>query len=196
MTQWIRNWLLIMLIAIQPAAYASNNPAYQALELIQQDKPMAALKILDQELRVHPNNKEAYQSRGLAHFTLGDYARACADYTRVIAMDKRNVAAHQTRAYCWDYLGKGEKAIEDFTAVIKLTPNDDEPYHYRAEQFLKMKKYKEAVADSNESLRLHPNHMRAYYYRAKAYDMLGEKQKAANDREEIAKQLKLEHASK
>jgi len=160
MKRWMLNALLILVIKFPPAAYGSGNPAYEAANLIQHDRPSEALKLLNAELHLHPNNKDAYQSRALAYFTLGDYSRACADYTRVISMDKRNVAAYQTRAYCWDYLGKGEKAIEDFTMVIKLTPNDDEPYHYRAEQNLKMKRYKEAVADSNESLRLHPKHLR------------------------------------
>jgi len=50
-------------------------------------KPQEALKYLDQAIKLNPNKGEAYGSRGIAYFQLGNYHLSVENHTQAIKID-------------------------------------------------------------------------------------------------------------
>ena len=76
---------------------------------------------VDEAIRLHPGDANAFASRGFAYVQQKDYERAIADLTEAIRLDPRNVAAYTNRGAA--YMAKGESvpARADFDRARTLT---------------------------------------------------------------------------
>jgi tetratricopeptide (TPR) repeat protein len=84
-----------------------------------------AIRDYDQVLELTPTGEAArgaYNDRGLAKVSLGDYQSAVLDFTQSIAMGcKETCGSYDNRAEAYIKLHDYQKAIEDFSASIKKT---------------------------------------------------------------------------
>ena len=93
----------------------------------------AAIEQINGWLVVNPKAVLGYVNRGAAWYRKGEYARALADYERVVQLDPRNacylnLVAH-IRATCPDdRVRDGKKAVESATMACELTEWLDASY--------------------------------------------------------------------
>jgi Tfp pilus assembly protein PilF len=63
-----------------------------------------------------------YYKRALAYFTKGLYADAIADFTKVIALDRKDHTYYTLRGYAYEKKGQRVQAIADYRTALKLNP--------------------------------------------------------------------------
>ncbi len=99
--------------------------------LYSRDLP-AALKDLDEAIRIDPSQAEFYVTRASILGWLGEPAPALADLNQALARDPRSVHALTNRGLAYLNNGDTSRALADFDAALRLSPNDSGLYGFRA----------------------------------------------------------------
>ena len=123
----------------------------------------------------------AYNNRGNAYATRGDYDRAILDFDRSIKLNPTHAKPFNNRGVA--YLRKGEYdiAIESLDEAIKLNPNYGGAFANRAGIYLRKNEYDRAARDYDEAIRLEPNLQAVWSGRCWTRAILGELQAALED---------------
>jgi tetratricopeptide (TPR) repeat protein len=124
---------------------------------------------------------DAYYSRGLAWFEIGDLNKALNDFTMTIKLNPRHSDAYYSRAFAWDYKGQPDKAIADFTKALEINPLDADSFYSRGNCWFDQNNQDKAIADYAQALKLRPDFADAYYNRAVAYYNKGDLESAVKD---------------
>ena len=74
----------------------------------------------------------AYNNRGATYAKLGQYARAIADYDRVIELKPELAVAYIGRGGSYAGLGQHERAIKDYDRAIEIDPENVDAHNNRA----------------------------------------------------------------
>ena len=106
-----------------------------------------AIGYYDQAILLSPNNAEAYNNRGYAHYWNNDARRAIADYDQALELRPDYAYAYNNRCAVYLSIGKQEQAIKDCTQAIKLQPDFSQAYINRANAYLRLGKFSRAYAD-------------------------------------------------
>src|SRR5215468_4694098 len=105
-------------VAVAPALADDNDTCRYGIG----DAKIAACSRVIQQ---NPKNAFAFNSRGFAHNSKGDYDRAIADLDQAIRLDPKYAIAYNSRGNAYESKGEHDRAIADFDAAIRLAP--DEP---------------------------------------------------------------------
>ena len=124
---------------------------------------------------------DAYYSRGLAWFEIGDLNKALNDFTMTIKLSPRHSDAYYSRAFVWDYKGQPDKAISDFTKAVDINPRDADSFYSRGNCWFDQNAHDKAIEDYTQALKLRPDFADAYYNRAVAYYNKGDLKSAFKD---------------
>lgn len=138
-------------------------------------------------LRSNPNDVNAYIKRSRAHFALGDYQGALADYDQVVSLQPHKIEYRLSRADLHRRLKNYQGAIQDYNEVLRLQPKKVYVYQLRARVRDEMQDYKGAIADYNEIIKLDAQDTRAYISRGYARQKLQEYQGAIADADYVIK---------
>ena len=124
---------------------------------------------------------DAYYSRGLAWFELGDLNKALSDFSMTIKLNPRHSDAYYSRAFVWDYKGQKDKAIKDFTKAVELNPRDADSFYSRGNCWFDQNMLDKAIADYSQAITIRPKFPDAYYNRAVAFYNKSDLQAALKD---------------
>lgn len=86
----------------------------------------ANIKVLDERIARDPDSAKAYQSRGVAHFELGEFQKAISDFDRVIKLFPAQEPHHWQRGIAYYYAGEYQKGVKQFEFHKSVNPNDVE----------------------------------------------------------------------
>jgi len=95
---------------------------------------------------------EAYHSKGLADYFIGNYESSIQNFTKAIELDPAFVDAYVYRAIVKYNIGEFEDAVVDFNRSIRLNPNHIVSYQGRSKAYNDLKRYAEALNDINRAL--------------------------------------------
>ena len=98
----------------------------------------------------------AYNNRGSARSTKGDYELAIADYDSSIKLNPTLANAFNNRGLAQKKKGANDRAIADFTVAINLAPNDAGPLANRGQAYENAREYQLALKDFSEAIRVQP----------------------------------------
>jgi tetratricopeptide (TPR) repeat protein len=104
----------------------------------------------------HPNDPEAYNTRGAAYARTGKFAEAIADFTKAIQLDPNNTAAYTNRALAYRQTKHGDLALADFNHALQSNPNHAPAYLGRANLLRAQGEYSQAMSDLDQAIRLNP----------------------------------------
>ncbi len=136
-------------------------------------EPKKAIEYLNNAIKLKPDYVEAYVSRGLAYFNLGQYQRATEDYNKAISLKPDNADAYYNRGTAYRHLGKHRLAIEDYNEALRLKPDNPYAYYNRGAAYDDLGKYLRAMEDYNEAIRLKSDYIEAYNNRGVTYLLQG-----------------------
>ena len=75
-----------------------------------------------QALSLNPKYAHAYNNRGVAWTTKGEYGKAIADYSQAVSLDPNYAYAYNNRGHAWENEGKYDEAVADYNEAIRLDP--------------------------------------------------------------------------
>lgn len=82
----------------------------------------AALRDLDEAIRLSPNLATAYSNRGVIYLQRQDYQRAIGDFDTAIGLDPTRATAFNNRGNAYNELGQHETAIANYDQALTLRP--------------------------------------------------------------------------
>jgi tetratricopeptide (TPR) repeat protein len=127
-----------------------------------------AIQVLDEVLRVAPDDADALFYRAYAYDNKRDYVRAIQDLDRVLRLKPDNAAAFDNRGLAYLNLGDFDRAIVDFDEAIRLQPSNPIAFNSRGAALLDKEDYPAAIRDFDEAIRLRPGFAEAIQGREKA----------------------------
>ena len=123
----------------------------------------------------------AYNNRGVAYATMGEYNRAIADLTKSVELRPSDPESHANRGAAYAKYEKYELAIEDYNKAINFNLHNAELYSVRGTIYAEMGEYVLAAEDLNKAIELNPNDAGAYNARGYTHFRNGDFDSAITD---------------
>ena len=155
--------------------------AIEADRYLEEQNYEEAIKSCDEIIRLDPNFKEAYSSRGFSYANLEKNDKAIIDFDKAINIDPDFAEAYNNRGLAYNDLGKYNEALIDFDKAIELDPNFKEAYNNRGFSYNNLGRYDKATIDLNKAIRLDGKFKDAYLNRGISYSQLENFDKAIID---------------
>jgi tetratricopeptide (TPR) repeat protein len=123
----------------------------------------------------------AYNMRGLAHASQGQYGLALADYEAALNIDGKFSEAFNNRGNLYVAIGKYNDALKDFEVAQRLKPQFADAYYNRGILYLKNQKFDAAIKDFTQAIFLDANNADYFNNRGVALRLKGQYEKAFVD---------------
>jgi uncharacterized caspase-like protein len=158
------------------AKYPSGRHADLAREQVAKLTPPVddpAIKELDKQLRLNPNDAAAYYKRGQLYAQYEDFGRAVKDFDMVIRLAPKDAEAFNNRCWVNAMIGELQSALKDCDNALALRPSYLDALDSRGLVKLKMAQPSNAIADYDAALRINPKHASSLYGRGIAKLRIG-----------------------
>ena len=126
----------------------------------------------------------AFNNRGIAYFSKGEFDRAVRDFDEAISAKPNNPVLHHNRGMALYGKGDNEGAIRSYDEAISIHPKYAMAYNDRANVHFRMKEYDKAISGYDEAVRLQPRDAVLYANRGNTYRMKGDYDRAQRDFDE------------
>jgi tetratricopeptide (TPR) repeat protein len=140
----------------------------QAKELYKNDEDERAAQVLEQAVKLDPNNAEAHLRLGMSYAALDRKPESDDEYKKAIELFKKKVDADPKDASAFFYLGEAynflhrdEDAARNYREATQLNEKDEEAWYQLAMVLIKLARYSEAVNAFQKALELDANDYRA-----------------------------------
>ncbi len=141
----------------------------------------AALKDLNQAVKLYPEFAALYNNRGNILLALGLAKEAIKDFDRAILLAPRYAEAYNNRANAFSKLGRHQAALKDYNKALRLAPANAVPFHGRGRVQLALARPYAALRDFSRGIKLDPSFAQGYRNRAQVYRDLGRYNAAIDD---------------
>ena len=140
----------------------------QAKELYKNDEDERAAQVLEQAVKLDPNNAEAHLRLGMSYAALDRKPESDDEYKKAIELFKKKVDADPKDASAFFYLGEAynflhrdEDAARNYREATQLNEKDEEAWYQLGMVLIKLARYSEAVNAFQKALELDANDYRA-----------------------------------
>ncbi len=159
-------------VAGQIKTISAVNGSWCSLEDVQGWLPVrfamsleGGLKFYNERIGAQPNDAEAYTTRGMLYYELGQYEKAFNDFTQALRINSRVSVPWNNRAMVFIASGKWNEALKDVSNAIELSPSFADAYVNRALIYSNLGKTEQALADIDKAIELEPNNAQLYIRR-------------------------------
>jgi len=152
-----------------------------AKQLAETGKFRQALLIVQDAIRMSPQDFNLNFLKGICHDYLSQHTDAIASYGVCIALRPRFYGAYYNRGLSHMRHNDAKSAIADFTDAVALKPDFHEVYVQRALAYQSMKKNAEAIGDFTAALDRGIKQTRVYFLRGKLREKAGDRDGAKVD---------------
>lgn len=126
----------------------------------------------------------AFNNRGIAYFSKGEFDRAIRDFDEAISAKPNNPVLHHNRGLALYNKGDNEGAIRSYEEAISIAPKYTIAHNDRANVYFRMKEYDKAISGYDDAIRLQPRDAVLYANRGNTYRMKGDYDRALRDFDE------------
>lgn len=172
--------ILLSACAFTNAQKTEQDPLERAITELQAGRMEAAFAALDDVIKQHPNNADAYLLRGSLKMNK-DPAQALSDFSKVIELKPDSGVAYNQRAILRLTSGDIYGALKDLDAAIRHNFKDDLVYYLRGQLRWQVDERKGALSDLDEAIKLNPGNPRTYASRGELLLELKEQDRALAD---------------
>jgi serine/threonine protein kinase/tetratricopeptide (TPR) repeat protein len=145
--------------------------------------PEAALKELNEAVRLNDSSVETYNERGHVRHALKDFAGAIADYTKGIELSPNNARLYVNRAsiHLTKPMPDLKSAESDLERAIHIDGALPEAYNFRGNLWFARKDFVRAIADYSQAIKLNQNNPVFFNNRGNTYLACGKVELGNND---------------
>jgi tetratricopeptide (TPR) repeat protein len=122
-----------------------------------QFKHQEAKQILEEMVRLYPDEKIAHENLALLNRVTKNYDEAIAGYNRVIELDSLDKDAYNSLAYAYDGAGRYDEAIRSINKYIQLAPGEANPYDTRGDIYAHHAEVDRAIESYKKALEIKPD---------------------------------------
>lgn len=97
------------------------------------------------EIKLYPGSALAYNNRGAALDSIGDYRRAIMDYNRAIELNPLYTDAYHNQGIAYMRMGNYPSAIRDFNMIVILSPQEARAYYNLGTAYMRSGDSKQAA---------------------------------------------------
>ncbi|HEY9787799.1 MAG TPA: tetratricopeptide repeat protein [Candidatus Obscuribacterales bacterium] len=148
---------------------------------MQEQKWDAAIAVINEYLRTHPNDPEAYLKRGSLYELSHRLPAAIDDYTRVLKIHPCHELANEARALAYHHNHQETKSIDDLIKMMRAEPTHWSVHYRLAHAYSLAGKPKEAIKIYSGLLKIHTSSLEARMGRGDAYLQNREYENAIQD---------------
>ena len=173
-------------------AYINRATTYTSIGLYEEALSDAEEAIGSHRFTVNGSNTglaEAYNTRAMANFGLGNIERGVSDVSQAITIDGNFARAYSNRSYMYTSVKELDLAITDASKAIELDPDLASAYANRAEAHLRSNNLSKAVEDSSSALSRDSSLLGARVSRAISYLGMEEYTEAFQDANIVLTQI-------
>jgi serine/threonine protein kinase/lipoprotein NlpI len=143
--------------------------------------PAKAIEDYTQDIKLKPNDPDAYFHRGEARASMGDKNGAIDDYSQAIEIDPEDADFYASRGNMY-YKSKNYKmAIADYNKSIALNSGDADVFSDRGNARSALGDKKGAIEDYTQVIKLAPDRIDGYFHRGIDRVNAGDKKGAVED---------------
>jgi formylglycine-generating enzyme required for sulfatase activity/Tfp pilus assembly protein PilF len=176
--------ILMLVLVVTPAAAQTTND----VDLCNgKDRTSAEPQIAGCTALIKSNTKNsqvlaiAYNNRGNAYTSKGEYELAIQDYDESIKLNPNYAKPLNNRGVAYQKRGDYDLALKDFDAAIDIDPNYADAFANRAEIYQKKSDYPSALKDFDAAIKLQPTLGVVWNERCWTHAIIGELQAALTD---------------
>jgi serine/threonine protein kinase/lipoprotein NlpI len=149
--------------------------------------PAKAIEDYTQDIKLKPNDPDAYFHRGEVRASMGDKNGAIDDYSQAIEIDPEDADFYASRGNMY-YKSKNYKmAIADYNKAIELNSGDADVFSDRGNARSALGDKKGAIQDYTQVIKLAPERIDAYFHRGLDRVNAGDKKGAVEDYTQVIK---------
>ena len=139
------------------------------------------LTLLDEAVRLAPQNAEPVRARGLLHADMGKPEPALADLNKAVELDPENATTYQAQAWILSDLKRFDEALVSLDKAQQLKPGSVAPLTMRVQIHVQQKNMDAALRDLNLAHSRQPKNVVVLLLRANLYHELDKPEKALAD---------------
>ncbi len=121
------------------------------------DRHAAAIKELQQAVRIDPRHYWSWMQKGLCHLELGEHHQALADFGVCIGLWPEFAWGYFNRGFTLDQAGQKSAAITDYSAALERDPELIAAYQNRGMAYFELGQHVAALADFDRLIELGRN---------------------------------------
>ena len=171
-------WITALLLTLWLGAAAHAGPLEDCAQV--QDVDRRILGCSDR-IRQFPGDATALFNRGSAFLGKGDFDRAIADNTKVIAIDPAYATAYYHRGMAYERKEQHDLAVTDLSKAVEINPKLGRAFDARARIYLKTGQGTLALRDAERAVAIDSLDEMFRDTRARVYEALGRPQEAIAD---------------
>jgi len=122
-----------------------------------QAKSQEAKQILEEMVKLYPDEKLAHENLALVNRIMRNYDEAIAGYNKVIELDPLAKDAYNSLAYAYDGAGRYDEAIQSIDKYIQLAPGEANPYDTRGDIYAHHAEVDKAIESYKKALEIKPD---------------------------------------
>ena len=140
-----------------------------------------AIEAYSHAIDLNPNNAAAYNNRGVAYDSLGEFNKAITNYNIAIKLKPNLAEGYNNRGITYKEKGELDRAIKDFDKALELKSDFTEAYNNRGNAYRIIGNLSKSFADYNRAIRFNPKFAQAYSNRGVAYGIKDKIDEAIDD---------------
>jgi len=140
----------------------------------------AQIQHIDHAITQAPDRPQYWETRGIYHIDLREFAVGIADFDRAIALRDRPYLRF-LRGLAWCQSGEFDRGLEDLETAVAAEPANTQFYRGRGLARVEVGHAEAALADGEHLVRLEPHVATSFYVRGKARAALGRHEEAIAD---------------
>jgi len=131
---------------------------------LEDDRPQAALMVLQQLARHWPGYPEVHNLTGEAWLQIGNHDSALDAFGATLMKDPSSVAAHIGSGRAHFAESRFAEAQTEFRRALDLNPDEHEGYYFLGLVYAHQGRTREAVSSIEQCLAVRPDHVEAHYH--------------------------------
>lgn len=166
---------IILFVAIANVSFAQSDKdkarakGQEAIKLEDAGKYEEALALLDEAMRLDPDNHDYPYEVGFTYYLQKDYPKALDEFKKVVKYKDVTDQCFQMLGNIYDIMGDSESAFKAYDAGLKLFPKSGKLYLEKGNVYWLKKEYDKALPFYEQGIEAEPNFASNYYRAARIY---------------------------
>jgi tetratricopeptide (TPR) repeat protein len=171
----MRHFFTLTLLLIAGQLFGQNNKekalakGEEAIRLMDNGQIAESIKLLEESIRLDPDNMDYPYEIGYANYIAKDYQKVIEILTPLTERKDANDRVYQLLGNSYDYLGQRDKSIETYEAGLKKLPGSGKLHLELGGMYFRIKEYDKAVNYFEKGIEVEPGFSSNYYGLAKVF---------------------------